>query len=140
MLAATLLVLKAFFLAFGLLLVGTLSHAQLPLASDMAFLVKCAGIALTVLLLSLSLVVRRLPVKVELAGLRCRDTMGQKRFVAWPDIASVRPIRLFGLPYVALRVSGHPRQLMLPLWLADMAAFRAAVRMRAGEEHALCSA
>ena len=140
MLAGTLFVLKAFFLALGLLFVGTLSHAQLPLASDIVFLVKCAGIALTVLLLSLSLVVRRLPVRMKPAGLYCRDTMGQKRFVAWQEISSVRPMRLFGLPYLALRVSWHPRLLMLPLWLADMAGFRAAVRLRAGNEHALCSA
>jgi hypothetical protein len=73
-------------------------------------------------------------------GLRGYTGWGTYRTFRWPEINRVRPINLLGLRFLrVLSVQGGPA-LWVPLFLADMPGFRAAVRESTGEVHPLSRA
>jgi hypothetical protein len=70
-------------------------------------------------------------------GLRCYDAYGFYHFVPWGAVEAVRPANFLGLKYLRVRAAGLPRELWVPLFLADNQGFRRAVAELAGPEHPL---
>jgi hypothetical protein len=79
-------------------------------------------------------------VYVSAEGLRCYTFFGNYHTLSWPEIDSVRPINLLGLRYLRVGSSQSGYTVWVPLYLADMPRFRAAVREFAGEGHTLARA
>jgi hypothetical protein len=79
-------------------------------------------------------------VYVSAEGLRCYSFWGNYHNLGWPEIDSVRPINLLGLRYLRVGSSQSGHTVWVPLFLADMPRFRAAVREFAGEGHILVNA
>jgi hypothetical protein len=89
-------------------------------------------------LLALALAYYRVSVAAD--GLKCYDAFGIYHFAAWPTVERVRPLNLLGLRYLLVRSSAVPRALWVPLFLADLPGFRAAVAQHAGPTHPLAEA
>jgi apolipoprotein N-acyltransferase len=79
-------------------------------------------------------------VYVSAEGLRCYTFMGNYHTLGWPEIDTVRTINLLGLRYLRVGSSQSGHTVWVPLFLADMPRFRAAVREFAGEGHILVRA
>lgn len=79
-------------------------------------------------------------VYVTAEGLRCYTFWGIYYTLGWPEIDSVRKINLLGLRYLRVGSSQSNHTVWVPLFLADMPRFRAAVREFAGEENTFARA
>jgi len=90
--------------------------------------------------LILTLAVAYFPVYVAEDGIKGYDFFGFYHFAPWLTIERIRPINLLGLRYLRVRSSAAPRELWVPLFLADMPGFCAAVADRAGPDHPLAEA
>jgi hypothetical protein len=96
--------------------------------------------AAVLIFVSILAVVILFRVYVSADGLRCYAFWGNYHTLSWPEIDSVRPINLLGLRYLRVGSSQSGHTVWVPLFLADMPRFRAAVRELAGEEHILARA
>jgi hypothetical protein len=79
-------------------------------------------------------------VYVAADGLKCYDFWGIYHFVPWDTIKEARTVNLFWLRYLRVSSPATPRPLYVPLFLADMPGFCAAVADRAGPDHPLTEA
>jgi hypothetical protein len=70
-------------------------------------------------------------------GLRCYDAYGFYHFAPWGAVEAVRPANFLGLKYLRVRAAGLPRELWVPLFLADNKGFRRAVTELAGPDNPL---
>jgi len=80
------------------------------------------------------------PVELTTDGLKCTNALGRRHVVAWPTIERVRQINVFGFGYLRVQSSATSRTLWVPLFLADMPGFCAAIADRAGTDHPLTEA
>ncbi len=94
-----------------------------------------AGICLALTLFAVAL----FPVYVGPAGLRAYTFWGNYRTVPWADAATVGRFNLLGLRYLTVTPPAGGR-LYVPLFLSDMAGFRAKVREFAGAAHPVAAA
>jgi hypothetical protein len=73
-------------------------------------------------------------------GLRGYTAWGTYRTLRWPEINDVRPLNVLGMRFLLVRSVGGGSAIWVPLFLAEMSGFRAAVRESAGEDHLLSRA
>src|SRR5436190_1730308 len=73
-------------------------------------------------------------------GLKCYDAFGIYHFAPWETIERVRPFNLLGLRYLMVQSSATRRELCVPLFLADMPGFCAAIADYAGPDHPVTEA
>src|SRR5205807_1967636 len=79
-------------------------------------------------------------VHVAADGIKCLDWFGFYHFAPWETIERVKPINLLGVRSLRVWSSATPRTLRVPLHLADLPGFYAAVMERAGRDHPLAQA
>ena len=65
-------------------------------------------------------------------GLWAPDYAGRRHMVEWSNIASVRPVTILSMKFLRLLPRASGRVPWLPLFLADMAGFKASVFQHAG--------
>ena len=87
-----------------------------------------------------ALVIATVRFQVTHDGLRTFNTLGQWRFIPWQAVSLAQPGRYYFLPHLRLTVDNARLSFWVPLFLADMAAYRLAVIERAGSDNPVARA
>ena len=74
---------------------------------------------------------------VDAAGIGGRDNWNVYRRIGWSEIRSVSRLPLPGYPLVWVNATDRRRAIWVPLFLSDMAGFRAAVARHASSDNPL---
>jgi hypothetical protein len=121
-----------------LLVLGYVALAPSPaMGLELLFGIVWGEVAAVVLVLAM---VAYFKVYAGPDGLRAPTLWGNYRQVAWADVRRVRPFNFLGLRYLRVGTAGPGGTLWLPVFLSDLARFRAAVRRHAGPENPLAVA
>ena len=95
------------------------------------------AVASAVVLVPIALTARTSRWDLDGAGIGGRDNWHVYRRVAWPEIRSVSPLRIPGYRLVHVNTATRRKAIWVPLFLDDMASFRAAVRRYAAADNPL---
>ena len=131
---------RPWLLAVAILAVPALAAGRFTMSGQVRAAAAVAGglaVAAALLALPIDWAVGNSRWDVDAAGIGGRDNWNVYRRIAWGEIRSVSRLPLPGYPFVWVNATDRRRAMWVPLFLSDMAGFRAAVAHYAGADNPL---